>query len=118
MNNGSKSHKDTSLPIYGPNKLKIVTNGNGTSSVITTSIAPNGKNRSRLSKNILPAASTLELFTYVSFVAEKNTRFFFSLISFFVLSFTRNSDRMVPNRVRRVIALDLRPPQLNCPNHC
>lgn len=70
MNNGSKSHKDTSLPFGGTNKLKIVTNGNGTSSVITTSTAPNGKHRGRPSKNILPAASTLELFTYVSFVAS------------------------------------------------
>lgn len=67
MNNSSKSHKDITLPIGSTNKLKIITNGNGTSSVITTSTTSNGKNRNRSSKNILPAASTLELFTYVSF---------------------------------------------------
>lgn len=69
MHNSSKSHKNASTSIGGSHKLKIITNGNGTSTVVTTATTvSNGKNRNRLSKNVLPAASTLDLFAHVSVV--------------------------------------------------
>lgn len=67
MNNSKKSHKHIDLTLSSssppPTKLKIITNGNG----ISTAIPANGnKFRSRTTKNVLPAAETLDVYEFVS----------------------------------------------------
>lgn len=64
MNNSKKSNKtiDLSSSPPPPTKLKIITNGNG----ISTAIPANGKFRNRSSKNVLPAAETLDVYEFVS----------------------------------------------------
>lgn len=64
MNNSKKSHKTIDLSTTPPpsTKLKIITNGNG----ISTAIPSNGKVRGRPTKNVLPAADTIDVYEFVS----------------------------------------------------
>lgn len=59
MNNNKKSHKSSSLS--PPTKIKIITNGNGMST-----ISVNGKVRGRSSKPSTSTSDALDVFTFVS----------------------------------------------------
>lgn len=96
MNNSKKSHKHIDLtstlsssPPLPPTKLKIITNGNG----ISTAIPANGnKFRSRTTKNVLPAAETLDVYEFVSgskFLMVNQAIFSFQTI---YISFVSNSE--------------------------